>query len=143
MTPDPLQPFELSDHTADIRLTARGQTLDELFVHAGQGLLAAVGDLHTTGEAVSLPVELSADNREDLLHDFLSEILFLFDNQHLVTQQVHLRRLDAHGLEADVIAAPLDRAASALQREVKAVTYHELSVRQQDGVWIATAILDI
>lgn len=136
-------PFELSDHTADIRLTARGRTLPELFENAAHGLLTAIGELRAAGDGDAMPIELDADDRADLLHDFLSEVLFLFENQHWVMTSAEVTQLTDRRLDARLFGGPLDREASVLHREVKAVTYHELAVRECDGGFEATAILDI
>lgn len=136
-------PYELSDHTADIRLTARGKTLAEVFENAARGLLSAVGDLRPARGTTEMPIALDADDRANLLHDFLSEVLFLFENQHWVMTGMEATQLTDRRMEARLVGGPLDPSASVLHREVKAVTYHELAVREQDGVFEATAILDI
>jgi SHS2 domain-containing protein len=138
-----LPPYELSDHTADIVLTARGGSLPELFENAARGLLSAVGELRVAGDPGELSIELDADDRADLLHDFLSEVLFLFETPHWVMTGATLSQLSDRRLEARLTGGPLDRDASILHREVKAVTYHELAVRERDGGFEATAILDI
>lgn len=143
MSPDPLVPFEFSDHTADILLRARGRSLPELFQNAAQGVLAAIGDLRARPEALQVRTELTAADREELLHDFLAEVLFLFDNQHLVVEGVAFDLLDDRRLDARLTGGTLDLQASALCREVKAVTYHELAVRESAGILEATVLLDI
>lgn len=138
-----LPPYELSDHTADILLTARGGSLADLFENAARGLLSAVGELRVVGDPGELPIVLDADDRADLLHDFLSEVLFLFETQHWVMTGAALSQLSDRRLEARLIGGPLDRDGSVLHREVKAVTYHELAIRETEGGFEARAILDI
>ena len=52
-------------------------------------------------------------------------------------------RLDQHGIEAIVSGEPLDEARHLIDHEVKAVTYHELKIQQNDNGWMAEVIVDI
>jgi SHS2 domain-containing protein len=46
-------------------------------------------------------------------------------------------------LRVEAVAADIDMERSAFDREVKAITYHELAIRQEDARWVATVVLDI
>jgi len=136
-------PFELTDHTADLLLNARGRDLAELLANAARGLLAAIGQLRTSPELAEVSVALTAADREELFHDFLSEVLFLFENQHFVVESLRFDLLDDCRLDAILSGGMLDRQASVFHREVKAVTYHELAIRRAGGFLEATVVLDI
>jgi SHS2 domain-containing protein len=135
--------YETFDHTADLGLRIRAPDLGTLFVEAGRALFAViVEDLDTVEPRQELQIELAGDDREFLLFDWLKELLYRFDAQHLLFGrfQVHV---DGTGLRATAWGEPLDPDRHVLLHEVKAITYHGLTVEQTDQGWLAEVIVDI
>jgi SHS2 domain-containing protein len=134
---------ETFEHTADLGLRVRAPDLDTLFAEAGEALFAAVvEDLATVRPLQSLLVELTADDREYLLFDWLKELLYRFDAEHLLFSRFDVR-VEENQLKATAWGEPLDRDRHVLSHEVKAITYHGLKVEPADGGWLAEVIVDI
>ena len=134
--------FEHFDHTADMGVRVWAPTMVGLIEPAAEGLYAAIGDLASTGPTQPF----SFDRRGEpamMLRDFLNELLILFerDRRRLLGYE-RIEFDDAH-LAVTASSALLDEEQSALYREVKAITYHELSVRRIDGGFEAVFIVDI
>ena len=135
--------FETFEHTADLGLRIRAPDLDTLFVEAAQALFAAiVEDLGTVDPRQKLEVKLAGDDRAYLLFDWLNELLFRFDTEHLLFGRFELQ-VDEAGLSGTAWGEPLDRSRHALDHEVKAITYHGLRVEQAADGWLAEVIVDI
>jgi SHS2 domain-containing protein len=135
--------YETFDHTADLGIRIRAPDLDTLFAEAGRALFAViVDDLDTVEPRQQLRIELGGEDRELLLFDWLRELLYHFDSQHLLFSrfQVHV---DDAGLKGTAWGEPLDRSRHSLLHEVKAITYHGLTVEQTDQGWLAEVIVDI
>jgi SHS2 domain-containing protein len=134
---------ETFDHTADLGLRIRAADLDALFAEAAQALFETiVDDLGTVQPRERLDLELHGDDREYLLFDWLNELLFRWDTEHLL-----LSRFEVHvagdGLKGTAWGEPLDRARHTLGHEVKAITYHDLRVEWDTDGWLAEVIVDI
>jgi SHS2 domain-containing protein len=134
---------EVFEHTADLGLRIRASGLDELFVEAAQALFEAiVTDLQTVRPTKRVDIRLDGDDREYLLFDWLTELLYHFDAEHLL-----LGKFEAHvgadGLVGSAWGEPLDRERHQLEHEVKAITYHGLRVEQTVEGWLAEVIVDI
>src|SRR5690242_9568639 len=100
--------YETFEHTADLGLRARAADLDTLFAEAAQALCAAiVEDPTTVRPARAVAVRLEGDDRELLLFDWLKELLYHFDAEHLLFGKfaVHVRD---DGLTATAWGEPLD-----------------------------------
>lgn len=137
-------PFEIHDHTADIMIRARGADLSELFANALAALYTVIGRLVTRPSAdCETTLELRAADREELLHDWLSEALFRFEAQRTVLRGPRFEVIEETRLCARVRCEALDPEQSELRREVKAVTYHGLAVEEADGGLACTVIVDI
>lgn len=143
MPPTPPIRYELLDHTADILLRAGGRDMTELFTNGLAGLYAVLGELAGGRETTKRTITLTAENREELFHDWLSEALYYLEAKHEFFPDVRFAELSETGLIADVSAVKMDLDRCGFDREIKAVTYHELAVREQDGRLVATVVLDI
>jgi SHS2 domain-containing protein len=135
--------YETFDHTADLGLRIRARSLDQLFVEAGQALFSAiVEDLGTVRPQRQLDVKLDGEDRAYLLFDWLKELLFHFDTEHLLFGRFEAE-VGARGLTGRAWGEPLDRTRHNLEHEVKAITYHGLRVEPDGEGWIAEVIVDI
>ena len=134
---------EIFEHTADIGLRMTADTLPELFVEAGRGLMGLMVDNALEAKPlVEIPLVITGYNHEELLADWLSEVLYLFEVRHLVLSDFAVK-VTAEGIQAVVKGEMLDRQRHRVAHEVKAVTYHRLRVEHVGGQWVAEVILDI
>lgn len=134
---------EFFEHTADLGLRIRAADLDGLFVEAAQALFEAIVEkLDTVRPERRVDVSLPADDIEYLLFDWLKELLYHFDAEHLLFSRFEAK-VTAQGVQGSAWGEPLDRSRHAIEHEVKAITYHGLKVvREADG-WLAEVIVDI
>jgi SHS2 domain-containing protein len=135
--------YELFEHTADLGLRVRAPDLNALFADAAQALFSAiVEDLDTVRPEQRVDVELTGNDREYLLFDWLKELLYRFDAEHLLFTRFEVRVTNV-GLNGTAWGEPLDRARHELAHEVKAITYHGLKAEQTADGWLAEVIVDI
>lgn len=134
---------ETFEHTADLGLRIRAADLDTLFVEAAQALFSTiVEDLATVQPAQRIDIQLEGDDREFLLFDWLRELLYHFDAEHLLFGKFTVQVRD-DGLTASAWGESLDRNRHTLEHEVKAITYHGLRVEKINDLWEAEVIVDI
>ena len=144
--------FELVEHTADLQLHVYGDSLAQLFKHALIGMFQSI-EPHAKGcykknQRVVCPelpikrqVRLQAADQESLLVDFLSHALYLSD----VNDEAYLD-VDIETISQTTLQATLKGVAIIGMEvvEIKAVTYHDLTVKQRDdGSWFANVVFDI
>lgn len=135
--------FELRDHTADIALYVWGDSLEGLFRAAAEGLYATIGEIEASDVNQNETLRLEGNDVNDLLHDFLAELLYRFETQALHLSNFAFERLSDRELVATATVGQVDPKASIFDREVKAVTYHDLNVLHRDNRYEVTIILDI
>jgi SHS2 domain-containing protein len=134
--------FELYDHTADLGVRAYAPTVAGLAWPAVQGLYAAIGTLAPAGAEEPLELELRGDDPALLLRDLLARVLLLFESGRMLTA-IESCEIIAGAMRVHARAAGIDEDRSDLEREVKAVTYHELAVRDAPGGYELNFIVDI
>ena len=143
LIPMPLR-YEFFDHTADIGVHVYGATLAELFGNAAAAMYEALGKFELGARGEPRFLKLRADSPEDLLHDWLAELLYDLEAHHTLYDKIELTEVNQTHLAARLDGGKIDFARSQTNEEIKAVTYHQLRVEQMpDGVWRATVIFDV
>lgn len=118
-------------HTADWELEVWAPDLPALFEQAAGGMYALSGtqlaDLSPSrpDSRQTRQIELQAYDAEGLLVKFLGELLYLGEHERLGFDTFDLR-IRENELQAQVSGAPI----VAVAKEIKAVTYHNLSIYQ-------------
>jgi protein archease len=134
---------ETFEHTADIGLRARAPDLNSLFAEAAKAFFSVIVENGEEVRAVDeFSITVEADARDDLLYDWLAELLYLFDTEHVLLCEFDVTVRDG-GLNATVRGEPIDSTRHRLDMEVKAITYHELKVEQNGDEWLAEVIIDL
>jgi SHS2 domain-containing protein len=133
--------------TADIAFEATGRDLPQLFTAAADATMnVMIDNLDAIESRETRQVELSNDNVEMLLFDFLQELIYFKDAKRLLLR-AHETQIDQKGeayfLKAKVAGERLDDTRHQQRADVKAVTLHGFSVQKDDGGWRARVLLDI
>jgi SHS2 domain-containing protein len=130
---------------ADIAFEAYGNTLEEMFESSAQAIFEAMVDLETVEEKEPEKIRLDSERIEDLLFDWLSELVYLKDAQSFLFKgfEVQIKQNSGYRLEAVAKGEKIDPAKHHLRVDVKAVTYHMLEVKRMENQWKAQVILDI
>jgi SHS2 domain-containing protein len=103
---------------------------------------AVVDDLSTIEPRQRIDIRLTSDDLEYLLFDWLKELLYRFDTEHLLLGRFDVKVADC-SLEAVAWGEPMDLARHTMLHEVKAITYHALKVERTTDGWMAEVIVDI
>jgi len=132
-----MKKYELIDHTADIGLKAYGKDLSECFSNAAKGMFDIITDESEVGSVGQYDIFLEADNIEQLLVDWLSELLFLNSAKNLVFGFFNVK-VDAKKnlLSAKICGEKFDLSKHKIGAEIKAVTYHILDVRDKKPYYV-------
>jgi len=126
--------FDVIEHTADVGIAAYGDDLREAFANAARGLFSLMADIDSVGEDVRHDVEVAADNREELLVAWLSELIYLFEVNDVLFSRFDIAELGEKKLKASCYGERIDPRRHEIKTGVKAATYHMLRVEQgEDG----------
>jgi SHS2 domain-containing protein len=135
--------YETFEHTADLGLRARAPDLNALFADMARALFSAIiEDLSAVEPRQAISLQIAGDEREFLMFDWLRELLYRFDAEHLLLSRFEVD-VQQSGLKATAWGETLDRERHVLSHEVKAITYHGLTVEQTADGWLAEVIVDI
>jgi SHS2 domain-containing protein len=138
--------YEVFEHTADVGLRIRADSLESLLVDAARGLFS----LLVVNPAAIQPVQektihiggAKPGQYDYLLFDWLNELLYLFETEGWLLCAYDLTLTDG-GLTAVCRGELARQAQHRLDHEVKAITYHGLTCVQGPDGWTAEVIVDI
>jgi SHS2 domain-containing protein len=126
------------EHTADWELEVWAPDLPSLLAEAARGMYRLMGVELADGPRARRRIELEASDREALLVEFLAELLYLGESDTLAFDGYDLS-LERGRLTADLEGAPIRSRA----KEIKAVTYHRLAVRDSPDGLVTRIVFDV
>jgi SHS2 domain-containing protein len=132
--------YRLLEHTADAMVEVHGKDLNERFGNAAYALFDQITDVSKVEPKGEMKIVLSAESRDQLLVDFLQELLFLHDTEDLVLCEFDVTT-DGKNLEARVRGETFDEKKHTKRSVVKGVTYHRLEFDDEEGV--ITILFDV
>jgi len=132
--------FQEVSHTADVAFRIHGSDFRTFLIHAARGVTQLMGTAgHGADGSIEKRVELTAFDRESLLVDWLSEILYWAETEQILFQEFNILKLT----DSQLTAVFRGRRQSQLNSVPKAVTYHNLEIVQTPDGLHATIVLDV
>src|SRR5659263_761812 len=71
--------YEFVEHTSDLTFKACGRDLNQLFENAAEALESTLVMLESVALRDTTTIEMTSDSGEDLLYDWLAELLVTFE----------------------------------------------------------------
>ena len=134
--------YSILDHPSDLGIEATESSLKEAFEQAAEGLMSIIVDLTTVASRETRTISIAASDKEQLLVKWLTEILYLYDGQRFVGKEFQIEQLTDRDLTATVHGETLS-SSHRTRLDVKAVTYHQLSIHETDSGCMLKIYLDI
>ena len=130
---------------ADLAFDASGNSPQEMFEATAVALTEAMIDIKEIKPVIGRTLHLSHNDLDQLLFDWLAELIYLKDAETLLFCQFDVK-LDAGPpwrLTGKMRGEHIDRKRHTLGMDVKAVTYHLFRVTQSNGLWTARVVVDV
>lgn len=138
--------FEFLEHTADVYVAAYGLTFEEALENAAIALFETMTDTATVRQENTDLFEVNAEDEMSLLYSWLEILLKRFEIDGYVYSKFRVKVKKEPGyfhLSGEAIGELFDPSRHPSRTEVKAVTYHRMSIRREAGGVTVEFILDI
>jgi SHS2 domain-containing protein len=129
-------------HQADIGIRGRGRTPEEAFAQAAAAMYSVMVNIDRVEAREFRGVNVTADDREQLLVEWLNGLLAVSDIERLVFSRFEAR-IEGNRLAGTAWGEPLDRSKHEPRVEVKGATYHLLRVDREGDQYIAQCVVDV
>jgi SHS2 domain-containing protein len=136
--------YRFLDHMTDAVIEAHGNGLEEAFEQAAMGLVDTMVDVAGVRPETAIEIESEGHDLESLLFDWLDKVMLLLVADGMAMSEFAVR-IDGYKLKAVARGERLDLARHKYKVEIKAVTYHEMSVvrDEDDGRVTVRFLLDL
>lgn len=137
--------FEFFDVTADVGYKAYGNTLEETFENAALAMFDVITDVNIIKPKIKKEIKVESEDEYALLYDWLSEFLVILDTEFLVFSKFNVKiekNDENYVLTGNAWGEEFDLQKHESRAEVKAVTYHLMDIKKDDG-YMVQVILDI
>ena len=139
--------YEVIPHTADFGIEVEAGSLEELFCGCAEGMFYVMLNLEDISLEKERMVSVKAESIEDLLIEWLSEWLFLFEVENLVFRKFKIKRLfereNIWVAEGVGCGEYINKEKHRFKAGVKAVTYHNLKILKEDNLYKVSLIFDV
>jgi len=134
------------DHTADVFFVAKAGTLPELFTECALAVEETMVDLTKVKATRKVRILGETESIENLLFDFLDELLFFKDYRQLVFSKFEIEIQEKNrkqSLTCYAYGEKIDFSRHNPKVDVKAITMHEFKVEKVKEGWKAQVLVDI
>jgi len=136
-------PYQIIDHTADLGIIVEGTDEENLFIRAAYAMMDLMVKGNFSRKTVIKDVSLQGEDFPDLMVKWLGEILYLFEGDKLIVNSIEIKSISPIKLESMLTLTSFEPEHHQVIREIKAVTYHQISVEKVNDGWQARVIFDI
>ncbi len=139
-----MKPFYRTiEHTADIGIEVLAPTRRDVFVRSGLALCDLMFGVESVGRDLKRPIRVEGDNVEELLVAWLNELLYIYAVDRMIFSDFTDVRLEENTFSATGLGEMFVPGKHSVATEIKAATYHRISVAPEGDGWKATVILDV
>lgn len=135
---------EQFEHISDIGIRGKGKDFKEAFVDAAVGTFSIMADLSFFSNEIEVKIECHSFDREELLVEFLNRLITEAAVLRAIFIDFTIQSMDGKSLKATAFGEKIKtQHKNFLKTEVKAATYSQLKVYQENGGCVAQCVIDV
>jgi SHS2 domain-containing protein len=135
--------YQSFSHPSDLGLTIFGNSLEALFENAAFAMFDNLCNLDQVKESGKVTVTAQGGDREELLVNFLNELLYLQATKGWLFRTFEVQKLDNSTVKAFAWGEPYSANVHELFHEIKSATYHDIHIRRENGTWRVDVVFDV
>jgi len=138
-----LKKYQFLEHTADAKFQAFGRSLEEAFENAAYALVSLMWEREKIGRKIQHSVKVEGRDLEQLLVNFLEEILYLLDSRMYLlhsVEKIQIQKIaEVYALDALFLG---DDNGNQYQPygDVKAITYNEMKIHTKNRFMVQVVV---
>ena len=138
--------YRFLDHMTDAVVEAYGATLEEAFENAARGLIDTMIDIKSVRPKKEIRFSSKGHDLYSLLFDWLDKVMLSLVADGIAISQFSVKirqQINCYSLDGTARGEPLDLGRHGYKVEIKAVTYHEMEIKQEEGMITLRFLLDL
>ena len=141
----PMPKYKFLEHTADAKFQAYGKNMEEAFSNAALAMFSVITDTKKINKKTKKGIEARGHDLKSLLYNYLEDLLFLIDTENFLLN--HIEELVIHkkgkNYFLEAIAVGDKGGDYETSGDIKAVTYNEMEIKEENGKVMVQVVLDL
>ncbi len=135
--------YQLLEHTADLGIRVSEEDIESVFINSARAMSDLIADINTIKPVISVEIKVQAQDRDELLKNWLSELLYYFHVKETLFSKFDIKILDDNIISSVATGENLQRPRHSLKNDIKAVTFHALNIHKTGNQLSTDIIFDI
>lgn len=138
--------FKYFDTTADIGIEVCSNDIRTAYINSAKATLNLITDIEKIEPKISKEVYIESEDEYGLLYDWITELIILLDSENFMSCNYDIQLINNNNkkiikgiLSGDIY----DTDIYNYKTEVKAITYHQMSIEKEDDEYIIRFIVDL
>jgi SHS2 domain-containing protein len=139
--------YKFLDHTADAAVDVTADSLEELFIASANAWRHFISDEKVKKTAYTRKVNIEESSLEILLVSFLTEINYFYQNEKWRMDSIKSLQINFENelfkLFCEIIGTEIKLLEFSDRAEIKAITYHQMNIKELERKFSTRIVFDI
>ena len=129
--------------SSDLAIKVFGKSQEELFANSAFALFDLMTDVDKIEVQDRLPLEVEGVDRDDLMVNWVRELLYLFQGSDFLVKEVEVQEIKENYVRAEVKGEKFDPDRHEIRREIRAVAYDQSRMEKTGDQWMAQLLFQL
>ena len=135
--------YRVLNRSSDLVIKVFGKTQAELFGNSAFALFDILADMEKVEVRDSLQLEVEGADRDDLMVNWVRELLYLFQGSDFLVKEVEVQEIKENYVRAEVKGEKFDPDRHEIRRGIRAVAYDQSRMEKTGDQWMAQLIFEL
>ena len=139
--------YKFLDHTADAAVDVTADSLEELFIASANAWREFISDQQVNKPFKGRIVNIKESTLEILLVSFLTELNYYYQNEKWRMDSIKSLKItsenDQYAFYCELLGTEITPLEFSDQAEIKAITYHQMNIKETEGKFSTIIVFDI
>jgi SHS2 domain-containing protein len=135
--------YRLTTRQSELAVKVTGGSQADLFANSAFALFDVMSDVEKIEIKERLPLEVEGADRDDLLVNWMRELLYLYQGSGYLLKEFVIREVKDTSVKAEVCGEKVDPDRHEIKQEIAAVAYHQSRMTKTGNQWTAQLIFEV
>ena len=135
--------YRVTTRQSELAVKVTGGSQADLFANSAFALFDVISDVEKIEIKERLPLEVEGADRDDLLVNWMRELLYLYQGSGYLLKEFVIREVKDTSLKAEVCGEKVDPDRHEIKQEIAAVAYHQSRMTKTGNQWTAQLIFEV
>jgi SHS2 domain-containing protein len=135
--------YRITTRHSELAVRVLGNSQADLFANSAFALFDVMTEVAKVDIKDRIPVEVEGTDRDDLMVNWMSELLYLYQGSGYLLKEFHIREAKDRLVKAEVCGEKIDPDRHEINQEIRGVAYHQSRIQKTGDQWTAQLIFEI